>query len=655
MANTLNAGSAYVDSKVPALARLDAFFGQNPQGLVDEQTAAEPAYQARYGNSLAARVGDFAGEAAASTPFLMVGGGALGAAGRLAATQLPETAAAISAAANATPLTRLGVSVGRNALAGAAYSGLGGDNPLSGAAANIVAAPAIKYIAGPIASAGAGAVRNLLAGDMERALPAGAIGSPSASASPLAAAKPAENPLLQPPGKAPFDIQLNPAGEAAPNVGPNAPTTAAEAAAVPSSLPGQSFPLFTQKSYEQRADQILQHFAAGGRQEVAPSAIPDSPKTLAQSTGNAGIATLERSLRGIAPNEFAAVDDGAKQVQQNLLARITGTNGDYQNAVAARDASTAGLRNAAFANTSPVDVQPYLDQVDQAIAQNAGRPSVQQPLQTYRAQLEKIATPDGNGAAMADPRNLDNARLFLGDMVSPLARGTANDGQAASAQLLSLRPALHDLIESGAPGFKDYIKAYADQSGPINGMQYLQTRNLTDAQGNPQLGAIDKTLKDIANTQTFGRGAQNANSITPDQVEALGALRDDLLQTKNSLRGKVLGSDTASNLATNATVNLLANPLAKGAARVGGAVAGTLAGNLGGSLGGYAAGEGVNAALASGQAKAEAGVRAALIERLLNRDGRGVAALSAPAAGTPPAAPNALAGTARPVRVEPTL
>lgn len=654
IARPMNYIAAKVNDNVPALAAVDARFGFTPATQNAAYDAQRQAYEASpEGQSTAGGVGRFVGNILAAAPALGGTGALLRGAGGVLAGALPDAALLASNAARANILTRGLVATGGNALTGAGYSLLTGEDPLTGAVANAVGAPVVKFLAPPVGRAMGRGFTALVGDTAERVPSAGAIGSPAAPPSPLsqafrenplapgvsaqgleevAAASSAPstpipgaptpvNPILRPAsaGHA-FEPQLNPAGEAAPSIGPNAPVTTAEMAAVPTALPRQVTPLLTQADYEKRADEIIRHFAQGGRTNAAAPAIEGSPKTLAQVTGNAGLATLERGIRGVAPNDFAMIDDGAKQAQQGLLGRITGSSGDYENAVASREAATGKLRNAAFAQTQTVSTQPILDHVDALIAKNAGRPTVQEPLQRFRAQVAAVGTGE-KGAQVASPQDLYNARQYLSDMVAPRAAGTANDGRAAATQLLSVKPVIDSSIESGAPGFRTYLKDFENRSGPINGMEYLQSRNLTDIAGNPQLGAIDKTLKDIGNKQTFGRGAQAADSISPNQVEALKALRDDLLQSRNSARGKALGSDTTMNLATNSTVNTLTNPLARGAARIGGAFAG--------GIGGYAASEGAAGIVTAAQQRAEEGVRTALIERLLDRGGKGVAALNA--------------------------
>ena len=94
---------------------------------------------------------------------------------------------------------------------------------------------------------------------------------------------------------------------------PNALQAAAStppAQAIPTALPkANAVPRLTQSAADARADEIIQHFAKGGNLEVdATPLIPGSNPTLAQSIvgGNAGLATLERTLQAQAPRTWLA-------------------------------------------------------------------------------------------------------------------------------------------------------------------------------------------------------------------------------------------------------------------------------------------------------------------------------------------------------------
>ena len=157
--DALNRGAAYVDSKVPFLAKLDAAAGENPAADVAAQPAAEAAYQQKYGNSTAASVGNFVGQTAAAAPILASGGALIGGLGAAlaegvggAATgvgrgiqagvdMLTGTASAPGAGTAGNMLAR-GASLAVNGGAqGAGFNALTGGDPVKGAEAGMVLGP----------------------------------------------------------------------------------------------------------------------------------------------------------------------------------------------------------------------------------------------------------------------------------------------------------------------------------------------------------------------------------------------------------------------------------------------------------------------------------------------------------------------------------
>lgn len=419
-------------------------------------------------------------------------------------------------------------------------------------------------------------------------------------------------------------MQLNPAGDAAAASGPYAPTSAGEAATIPDVLPPLRMPILTQAGADARADQIIRHFAANGPTTPDTRAlIPGSEGTLAQITGNAGLATLERGVRNLpdVANIFGSVDAAQQAARQAAVARLIGTPDDLDALKAVRTASTADLRNAAFdpANTTPTDPSAAVAEIDRVLNGPAGkRAGIAGPLQQLRSSFYTTDPATGMTVLDTDPEMLYGVRQNITDSLGPLARGTAMDARAAASVLQPVLDKLDTAIEAGAPGYRNYMQAFANQSGPINAMEYLQSRNLTDASGNPTLASVDRTIKDVQRRQALP-GAQNADALTDDQVQQLQDLRDDLRRQANLMKGKALGSNTAQNFATSQATNMLTRPAAR---VVGGAIGGALGGFPGMVAGGLT--ENALAGLGSG---GEARVRQALVDRLLNRNGLGVRAL----------------------------
>jgi len=417
-------------------------------------------------------------------------------------------------------------------------------------------------------------------------VPGGRISSPAAdtgaaitqaaAANRLASnAPPPVNPLLSPEfTAAPFRGMpapgALPSGAPASPVPPNmlAEPPAPVVAAVTKAPPGKILPIVTQKQADAEADRIIAHFAGSGSTAIDANPLYSGAKpTLSQSIqgGNAGIAGLERTVREMTPeaqNAFVAREAANQTMRADALRQITGTPADIAAAEAQRDAATAAAKAAVFApdNLKPTDPTPALQKIDTILASGQGqRTVVNKALTDIRA---KLADPQ-TGALQTDPEQLYGIRQAINDMISPKAAGTASDGRQAARELMSVKDALDPVIEQGAPGFQKYIKDYSSQTAPINGMQYLQGLNLTDANGKVQLGRLNNAINALQKQQAMP-GARLADGVTDQQLNQLLKLRSEFQNDSKQLLGTPIGSPTVAKLGTNALLANMGNPLVHG-------------------------------------------------------------------------------------------
>jgi hypothetical protein len=125
---------------------------------------------------------------------------------------------------------------------------------------------------------------------------------------------------------------------------------------------------------------------------------------------------------------------------------------------------------------------------------------------------------DKDGDLETDPEQLYGVRKHINDMLAPAAQRDNPEFQAASRNLIDLKKQLDDVIEGGAPGFKNYIDAYSQGAGPIEGMRFLQGLNLTDRFGDQTLGRLDQAIKQIDRQRNLP-GARPADSISDDLLK----------------------------------------------------------------------------------------------------------------------------------------
>lgn len=529
-----------------------------------------------------------------------LGAGALGAAGGALAGALPGTAGRlVQAGTNA--LTGGGGALTRvtsGAAQGAAANALTGGDPLTGAALGgalgaglPMAARGARAVAGRASSVGT-RVLNHLAPETADVPPAAEAAIPSEAAGAAASAPgPAVASAPPPSSPAPEAVKLG---------------------------------LFTSpKDADKLAARIWADYQKGGPVALVQSKIPGVQLTASQATGNAGLAQLERVRRAANPSPFTALEQQNSEARNAFARDVIGTEDQLQAAEAARSAIEAEHRNAAFGNQQPVDVTPIRQHLARLIDDNRGRDTVQAPLIGVLKQIGAVADENGN----ALPEHLWNVRKYMGDIISPAARGTAQSGHAAASQLLALKPTITDAIEEGAPGFKAYAQRYEELSRPIDAMRFLQSRNLTDTQGNVRLGQLDTLLKAIRREK--GKpGYREADSVTDEQLKALETLRDDMRLASRIDLGKARGSDTNINLTTSGRVADMAQGIAgklAGAAGVGlgGALTGGIEGGAVGTMLGNALAAGASRRVAGRLANTQAATYDALDNMLLNPARRG--------------------------------
>lgn len=349
--------------------------------------------------------------------------------------------------------------------------------------------------------------------------------------------------------------------------------------------------------------------------------VPGSTPTLGQAAQNPGILALENAAKSRAPNLFAERDMANYQARNAFLDQIRGNQQTLDDAIKARDAATAPLREASLQGARPANTNPVLEEIDSILKGPEGqRDAVVSALTKVRNKLDL-----GENGAQTDVAQLYGLRKSIGDQLEKVSGKDNSEAQLASRELIQVRDALDDVMEKAAPGFAKYRETYAEMSKPIDAQSYLQGLNLTDASSQRiTLPAVKNALLKIEKMRK-APGANEAKSISDEQMEMLRNLHKDLQRESGTAAGKVKGSDTFQNLATNQLIDSMmpgalgiVAPVTPGA--VGGALGFALGGPAGAAIGGLA---GQNAAGLVGRAmNAQSPViESQLIDFLLNPKG----------------------------------
>lgn len=334
---------------------------------------------------------------------------------------------------------------------------------------------------------------------------------------------------------------------------------------------------FTEQGRNEIVGQVLRSYADGGPTDLnLTQYVPGAPQpTLAQATGNRGLAAVERAVRAGNPtanNAFDAVSRQAQDAREAAVGALRGDADSLEQLRQIRSAQADPIREQAFANAQPVDPTSVMRKIDDIIASPSGqRDAVVKTLQNIRSKLlettQTIRTPGGEGYTkttyQAQPAQLYGIRQAITDMLSPLAQKDASAPQLASRELLQVKDALDGAIEQGAPGYRGYLKTYSDLSRPIDEQLFLQGKNFTDASGRVTLAKV-KAVQDQLERAELAPGTSRAKNVSDATREGLDNLRQDLLRESASSPDRNLGSNTFQNLATNNLLNKIGVPLAIG-------------------------------------------------------------------------------------------
>jgi hypothetical protein len=200
----------------------------------------------------------------------------------------------------------------------------------------------------------------------------------------------------------------------------------------------------------------------------------------------------------------------------------------------------------AFANKQPADVAPVVQTAQDILSSPDGiRPAVQNAVKSVLGAMTDPTT----GKMLTDPEMLYGVRKHIDDLLSPAAQRETPMAARVVAQLSQLKGSLDGVIEQAAPGFKQYLQNFAQNSAPIDEMGILQEYKpkIVNAQNQMTYSGVQRMMRDIV-TDRAAKGVNPAQSISDDTMAKLWALRDDLRRVASSEDlAKARGSDTAQN------------------------------------------------------------------------------------------------------------
>lgn len=363
----------------------------------------------------------------------------------------------------------------------------------------------------------------------------------------------------------------------------------------------------------------LARFGRGGNLTPEASKVAGVSPTLAEATGNTGIANLQRFLQALPENSEAFTQ---KQLENNgarvgLLRRLFGDQSTIDAASQSRQEGTSGLyelaskldelRGADASRLTSAAEQQSAEQAAKTNAANLERfkqakatslgsdvappeqvkpasfpiqptpelKSLAQRPAMQRAMVQAVNLAKNQGARIGNPlasiRGIQYVKMALDQMLN--ANPTQSLGKFDKAAVAGIKDALMAEAEKISPEFATANAEFARLSQPINAMQTGQeilskaSSNQLDRLGNPALrpesfaGAVNNADA-IAQNVTGFKGATAEKILSPEQVQALKDVSADLgRQQTGQGGGKAIGSNTLQNLASASMLDNVASAL----------------------------------------------------------------------------------------------
>ena len=330
---------------------------------------------------------------------------------------------------------------------------------------------------------------------------------------------------------------------------------------------------FTRSGQEDIALSTLMRSAKdAGTIKTAPieEFVPGSKPSLAEVTGDPGIAQLQRAAQAKIPdvaNLFSDAHTARLQARKDALLSISGDYDDRAFFEAARDQAARRLYGAAFkAPIDPKAVQAVQPEVEELLT----RPSIIDA----KAQALRLAKEEGD---VLNPADLDGGSIkglhyvkrAVDDQIGAAKR--AGDNNLARL-LMGTKDKLVGVMQKLSPKYAQAMAEYQDASKPINTMdigRYLYDKLIPAASDvgaerqTPQkfIAALKEGDKMAAKATGF-KGAKLADILSTDQLNAVIGVAKDLGREIGSIeRAKVPGSPTAQYLAGANLLRQIIGPL----------------------------------------------------------------------------------------------
>jgi hypothetical protein len=366
------------------------------------------------------------------------------------------------------------------------------------------------------------------------------------------------------------------AGMLAPG-GPTLSTTQRALAA-----PGALVKPFTQQGREVMVGNVLRNLATDPDRAIAnlqqaQTTVPGVRVTTAAGARDPGLAASETAIRALDQSgAFPSVLSANQQALMDSFRRLSGRPGSIERAETKRAAVTGPMREQAFANAPPVSVEPIAAAI-QGITSNPAtqRQTVDQAMGYVTDLLARRVDPE---TGTINPMALYSVRKDITDAMAGKLSGDLANLRLARGQLNDLLPVIDATIESGAPGFNQYMQQFAKSSRPIDQMRLLQSIESKVTTGQPNLMTGDTVLAASAlRRQLAAKSEEIGAQLSPAAQRRLDNIINEINRGQaatapgvkapgsntfqNMSMGNLIGRVFSESLADNTTLRTMTRPL----------------------------------------------------------------------------------------------
>ena len=352
--------------------------------------------------------------------------------------------------------------------------------------------------------------------------------------------------------------------------------------------PGAMVKPFTQTGREVIVGNVLNRLATDPERaalnlQQAQPLVPGVRVTTAAGARDPGLAAAETAIRGLDQSgAFPSVLSSNQQALLESFRRLGGRAGDELTpgsipyAEAKRTSVTAPMREKAFINKQAVSIEPISNAISGIMSNPATQRKTVDEAMTYVNNL--LANRVNPETGTIDPMALYGVRKDITDAMAGKLAGEQSNLRLAKGQMAELLPIIDNVIESGAPGFKNYMTKFEKSSSAIDQMKIMQgiESKVTTGQpnlmtGEPVLAASALRRQVAAKAEEIGTQLSPAaqtrldniiNEINRGQAATAPGVKAPGSNTfQNMSMGNLIGRVFSESMADNTTLRTMTRPL----------------------------------------------------------------------------------------------